>query len=71
MIIIGDPRPDKNVTCDICGWSGMIWETKVGLWLDIKNPTPVDQGGDGKNYRCPVCKNKVDQVRYPKMRAVR
>jgi len=70
MIIVGDPRPDKHVECYACGWVGMIYETKVGLWLDMNDPTPVANGGDGKNYRCPMCKNKVDQIRYPKIKNV-
>lgn len=68
MIMMQDPRGDMPVFCDNCGWQGYIGQTKVALYLDFHNPTPVAEGGDGKNYRCPVCTLKVYEVRYPKIK---
>ena len=68
MEIIGlDPRPDKPLRCPQCGWVGYIGTCKIALWIDPNFRTPVASGGDGKNYRCPVCNLKLDQVRYPPM----
>ena len=46
-----------NVQCYGCGWKGMLAEAKKSIYLDIRKAKfiPAAEGGNGNNWRCPLC----------------
>jgi predicted RNA-binding Zn-ribbon protein involved in translation (DUF1610 family) len=68
--MIGVINQNEKVSCRDCGWEGKLGEAICAMWIDPMYRTPVNAGGDGYNFRCPRCKNKVKVIRYdpPKMR---
>lgn len=45
------------VQCYGCGWKGQLIESKQSIYLDHRPGMliPAAKGGNGKNYRCPLC----------------
>jgi len=59
-----------NVQCYGCGWKGMLCEAKQSIWLDIRPRffIPAQNGGNGKNYRCPDCRQLIFYTRNDHLR---
>lgn len=64
--MIGVVDSNQKVSCPNCEWKGLLGDAFCALYIDPKFRTPVAMGGDGYNFRCPVCKMKVHEVRYNK-----
>lgn len=64
------PNPAEMSFCPDCGWRGTYGEMKHALFIypnsNINAGLRVKAGGDGMNYRCLKCNNRLMAVRYPK-----
>jgi len=57
--------PLTDVQCYGCGWKGILAEAKQSVYLDIReeNFIPAAYGGNGKNWRCPICNELIFMTR--------
>ena len=60
------------VQCPNCGWKDYLGNCAQSIVLDHRPGMliPADQGGSGKNYRCPLCKHLIFFTRYDHNRKV-
>lgn len=56
---------ETQVQCYGCGWKDMLGNSKISMWLDHRPDMliPINQGGNGKNYRCPECQDLIFYTR--------
>lgn len=54
------------VQCYHCGWKDYLGNASQSIYLDHRPGflIPAERGGNGKNYRCPQCKELIFYVRY-------
>ena len=54
-----------DVECYGCGWKGILAEAKQSIYLDMRpgHLISAKNGGNGKNYRCPICKQLIFYTR--------
>jgi hypothetical protein len=60
------------VQCYGCGWKDYLGNAAQSVWLDHRpgHLISAEQGGNGKNYRCPKCKELIFYVRYDRNRQI-
>ena len=60
------------VQCYNCGWTGYLGECKQSIVLDHRPgmTIPAEYGGNGKNYRCPHCRQMIFYTRYDNNRQI-
>ena len=53
------------VQCYGCGWKGQLYEAKQSIYIDHRPGMmiPAVKGGNGKNYRCPLCTQLIFYTR--------
>jgi len=49
------------VQCPSCGWKDYLGNAAQSIYLDHRpgRLIPAENGGNGKNYRCPLCKHLI------------
>jgi hypothetical protein len=54
-----------KVQCFGCGWEGILAEAAQSIYIDLRPAyqIPASQGGNGKNWRCPLCKELIFYTR--------
>ena len=64
--------PMTVVQCYACGWKNYLGNAAQSIYLDHRPGRLIaaERGGNGKNYRCPQCKNLIFYVRYDNNRKV-
>jgi hypothetical protein len=62
--------PLTNVQCYGCGWKGILAQSKQSIYIDSRWPVSASNGGNGKNYRCPLCKQLIFYTRYDNRRQI-
>lgn len=64
--------PLTKVQCYGCGWKGQLLEAKQSVFIDWRpgRQIPASEGGNGKNYRCPQCKELIFYTRYDNNRKI-
>lgn len=58
------------VQCFACGWKDHLGNADQSIYLDYRNLIPASKGGNGKNYRCPQCKQLLFFTRYDNNRKI-
>jgi hypothetical protein len=64
--------PATDVQCYGCGWKGVIGQSAQSVYLDMRPGMliPASQGGNGKNFRCPKCRELIFYTRYDNNRKI-
>ena len=64
--------PMTVVQCYACGWKDYLGNAAQSIYLDHRPGRLIaaERGGNGKNYRCPQCKNLIFYVRYDNNRKI-
>ena len=64
--------PMTVVQCFSCGWKDHLGNAKQSIYLDHRpgRLVPAERGGNGKNYRCPQCRQLIFYTRYDNNRKV-
>lgn len=60
------------VQCPSCGWKDYLGNAAQSIYLDHRpgRLIPAERGGNGKNYRCPLCKHLIFFTRYDNNRQI-
>jgi len=60
------------VQCPQCGWKDYLGNAAQSIFLDHRPGRLVsaERGGNGKNYRCPLCKHLIFFTRYDNNRQI-
>ena len=60
------------VQCPQCGWKDYLGNAVQSIFLDHRPGRLVsaERGGNGKNYRCPLCKHLIFFTRYDNNRQI-